>query len=429
MELFDTHAHFERQTAEEIAAVLARANDAGVTRVMAIGGSDELNRGALAAPTPYKAIGWDRDQAGKELPPLDYKGIAAVGEIGLDYHYSPETRAAQIDLFARQLELSKRLDLPVVIHTRDADDDTLGVLREIRPRGIIHSFTGAPSFGRDLLDLGFYISLSGIVTFRAADNVRATARVVPDDRLLIETDTPFLAPVPKRGQANEPAFVAHTARFLAELRQTPLDELAARTTGNALRVLGKAAIRREMRAKRRAFWAAKNAEIAKNAGGEVATACASHVSCLSPRSPFIAVYLATDDEIDLSEFIRRGLAEGRKFAAPRWNGTTYELAELTSLEPGALRRGPMNIWEPPVDAVAVLPRDVGLWLVPGLAFTADGKRLGYGGGWYDRLLAETAPTARKLGVALPFQIVPDLPSVATDIRLDGVIECAAKFII
>ena len=240
MELFDTHAHFEQRTADEIAAVLARARDAGVTRVMAVGGSAELNRGALDAPTPYKALGWDRDQAGKELPPLDYTGIAAVGEIGLDYHYSPETRAAQIDLFARQLELAKTLDRPVVIHTRDADDDTLGVLREIRARGIIHSFTGSPAFGRALLDLGFFISLSGIVTFRAADNVRETARIIPDDRLLIETDTPFLAPVPKRGQANEPAFVAHTARFLAELRQTTLEKLAAVTTRNACALLNRA---------------------------------------------------------------------------------------------------------------------------------------------------------------------------------------------
>ena len=175
-----------------------------------------------------------------------------------------------------------------------------------------------------------------------------------------------------------------------------------------------------MRAKRRGA-RAEGVEIG------IATACASHVSCLSPLSPFIAVYLATDDEIDLSEFIRQGLAEGWKFAAPRWNGTTYELAALTSLEPTALRKGPMGIWEPPADAAAVLPRDVGLWLVPGLAFTADGKRLGYGGGWYDRLLADAAPTARKLGVAFPFQIVPDLPSTATDIRLDGVIERVAKF--
>ena len=249
MELFDTHAHFEG-TSEETATVLERAFASGVTRLMAIGGSESLNRGAglaaaLAAnpnvqttPTPkplpsvLKALGWDRDQAGKDLPELDYTGASAVGEIGLDYSYEGATRKDQLALFARQLEL------PVVIHTREADDDTLGVLREISSKGIIHCFTGTPKFCGKLLDLGFFISISGIVTFRAADNVRASARYVPDDRLLIETDSPFLAPVPKRGNPNEPAFVVHTAKFLADLRGTTPEALALLTTGNACRLLG-----------------------------------------------------------------------------------------------------------------------------------------------------------------------------------------------
>ena len=137
-----------------------------------------------------------------------------------------------------QLEAARALGLPVVIHTRDADDDTLGLLREIPSKGIIHCFTGSPAFCRKLLDLGFMISISGIVTFRAADNVRESALVVPDDRILIETDTPFLAPVPLRGNANEPAFVVHTAKFLAELRETRFEDFAAITTRNAMRILG-----------------------------------------------------------------------------------------------------------------------------------------------------------------------------------------------
>lgn len=255
MELFDTHAHFEG-TSEETAAVLERAFASGVTRLMAIGGSESLNRGAglaaaLAAnpnvqttPTPkplpsvLKALGWDRDQAGKDLPELDYTGVSAVGEIGLDYSYEGATRKDQLALFARQLELARQLDLPVVIHTREADDDTLGVLREIPSKGIIHCFTGTPKFCGKLLDLGFFVSISGIVTFRAADNVRESARYVPDDRLLIETDSPFLAPVPKRGNPNEPAFVVHTAKFLADLRGTTPEALALLTTGNACRLLG-----------------------------------------------------------------------------------------------------------------------------------------------------------------------------------------------
>ena len=242
--IFDTHAHFEG-TQEETAATLRRAAEAGVTRIMAVGGSEALNRGvAVAAGCKvdgvklWRCIGWDRDQAGRTLPELDYTGVAAVGEIGLDYHYSPETRRSQLELFSRQLELAAEKGLPVVIHTRDADDDTLGALREISSKGIIHCFTGGPKFCRNLLDLGFMISISGIVTFRAADNVRESALVVPDDRLLVETDSPFLAPVPLRGQANEPAFAVHTARFLAELRGMPFEELAELTTRNALRTLG-----------------------------------------------------------------------------------------------------------------------------------------------------------------------------------------------
>ena len=235
MELFDTHAHFEG-TPDETRAAVERARDAGVTRIMSVGGSESLNKGTEGFR--YRAIGWDRDQAGRDLPKLDYTGVAAVGEIGLDYHYSPETRAAQRELFARQLELARSLGLPVVIHTRDADDDTLGLLREIPSRGIIHCFTGTPRFCRDLLDLGFMISISGIVTFRAAENVRESALVVPDDRILIETDSPFLAPVPMRGNANEPAFIVHTARFLADLRNTQVEDFARLTTDNALRTLG-----------------------------------------------------------------------------------------------------------------------------------------------------------------------------------------------
>ena len=234
-ELFDTHAHFEGTRAETDAAV-ARAREAGVTRIMAVGGSESLNAGTEGFE--FRAIGWDRDQAGRELPPIDYDGVTAVGEIGLDYHYTPETRAAQRTLFAQQLDLARARGLPVVVHTREADDDTLGLLREIPSKGIIHCFTGSRPFCGRLLDLGFFVSISGIVTFKAAENVRDVARYIPGDRLLIETDAPYLAPVPRRGQPNEPAFLVHTARFLADLRQTPVEALAAQTAANAAAVLG-----------------------------------------------------------------------------------------------------------------------------------------------------------------------------------------------
>ena len=266
MNLFDTHAHFSCD-AEKTAATLVRAYQAGVSQLMAVGGSPDLNRAAMLAATcaetveeaPTRsaatvrprvrlALGLDRDQAtpvGGSCPRYDFspiidnrKSLAAVGEIGLDFHYAPETAKAQCDLFAAQLELARELNLPVVIHTRDADDATLGVLDENDfHNGIIHCFTGSVPFERQLLDRGFMISISGIVTFRAAENVREAACYAPDDRLLVETDSPFLAPVPMRGSENEPAFLAHTVRFLAEQRKMDAKTLAALTAANAERIL------------------------------------------------------------------------------------------------------------------------------------------------------------------------------------------------
>ena len=257
MDIYDTHAHFSEDRAKTL-ATLTRARAAGVMRLMAVGGSPELNRAALLAqslaPNATRlALGADRDQAGNacanEALVADVRTLhashpcAAVGEIGLDFHYTPETAREQCDLFARQLALADELALPVVIHTRDADDATLGVLDEVpwragAPRGVIHCFTGSPAFARQLLDRNFLISISGIVTFRAAENVRESARVVPFDRLLVETDSPFLAPVPMRGNENEPAFIVHTVKFLAALRGVPAEELAARTFANAVSLFG-----------------------------------------------------------------------------------------------------------------------------------------------------------------------------------------------
>ena len=242
LKLFDTHCHFEKADPVEIGAILARAQAAGVEALLAVGGSAELNSAAQCAaslsPIVRCALGYDREQCESARSPIAaVPRLAAWGEIGLDYHYSPETREQQRVLFAEQLEEARRRDLPVVIHTREADDDTLALLREIPSRGIIHCYTGSPEVAEDFLDLGFYISISGIVTFRGAINVRATAIFVPDDRLLIETDSPFLAPEPKRGQPNEPAFLAHTCTYIASLRGQSAEAVAALTFANAERVL------------------------------------------------------------------------------------------------------------------------------------------------------------------------------------------------
>jgi TatD DNase family protein len=169
--------------------------------------------------------------------------IVAVGETGLDYFRLDATDAArqvqrwQCDAFAAQLAIAAELELPAVVHTRAADDDTIAIIRnQPRVTGVLHCFTESWTLASAALELGWYVSISGIVTFRNADNVRAIAVQVPADRLLVETDSPWLAPVPHRGQVNEPAFVVDTAHYVAELRRVPFEVLAAQTTENFYRL-------------------------------------------------------------------------------------------------------------------------------------------------------------------------------------------------
>lgn len=160
--------------------------------------------------------------------------VIAVGETGLDYHYQPETRDAQIDSFIKHLQVAKELEKPLIVHTREAQQDTLDLIKEYggNSAGILHCFTESWEMASEALDIGYYVSISGIVTFRNADNVRYVAERVPIDRLLIETDSPYLAPVPFRGKPNEPAYLPRTAGFLAELRGISLNELVEATTEN-----------------------------------------------------------------------------------------------------------------------------------------------------------------------------------------------------
>jgi TatD DNase family protein len=263
----DTHAHFPADPAAA-AAIVRRALAAGVSRILAVGGSPELNGAAIAAARAFPgcvrlALGLDRDQAAAEDPGLPDPGprspdpgvripdsgdvpLAAIGETGLDYHYRPDTRTAQRDLFAAMLRLAGRRGLPAVIHTRDADADTLQILGEAGSPslaaaarlGVVHCFTGEAAFASALLDRGLYLGFSGIVTFRNADALRQVARLVPDDRLLIETDSPFLAPVPVRGRPNEPAFLGHVAACLARVRGVSAEWIAELTARNAERLFG-----------------------------------------------------------------------------------------------------------------------------------------------------------------------------------------------
>ena len=263
--LFDTHAHFSRAGGDyTIEAQIARAVEAGVTRITAVGGSDELNKAAIDAATAYPemiqvTLGFDRDQT-EELSSataitaaLDYIRteisslkqqqitVCGIGEIGLDYHYSPESAELQKTLFQAQLNLANELQLPVVIHSREADRDTIETLTEHANSwkgnpdriGVLHCFTGGAEFADQLLKLGYHISFSGIVTFLNADPLREVAKSIPAEKILIETDSPYLAPAPMRGNRNEPAFVKHVAQLLAKLRGATEEELIQQTFQNA----------------------------------------------------------------------------------------------------------------------------------------------------------------------------------------------------
>jgi TatD DNase family protein len=174
-----------------------------------------------------------------------HPSVIAIGECGLDYYYDKSDRAAQRERFQAHIDAARSTGLPLVVHTREAEADTSEMLQEAVKQGgvtgVLHCFTGSAELARKGLNLGFYISLSGIVTFRNAKDLQETAKWLPADQMLVETDSPFLAPVPHRGQACEPAFVADTAAFVAELRGEELDSLAEATTENFFRLFAKAA--------------------------------------------------------------------------------------------------------------------------------------------------------------------------------------------
>lgn len=253
--LFDTHCHLDDpRLAEELEAVLDRASRAGVRRITTIGCARDIPSVTSAIeiarqhPTwisatvgvhPHDASHLDDALCDAILEAGKDTCVVAIGETGLDFHYDHSPREAQAEAFRKQIAIAKELDKPLVIHTRSAPDDTLRILREEKAGevgGIIHCFSEDAPFASAALDLGFLSSFSGIVTFKTALGVQEAARKQPADSLLVETDAPYLAPIPKRGKRNEPAYVGHTARHLAELRGEDPVALAEITYRNALRV-------------------------------------------------------------------------------------------------------------------------------------------------------------------------------------------------
>ena len=247
----DSHAHLDSADFDQDrSAVVERAQAAGVTRILAIGsgtGPGTLDCAIKLAEAfecldasigihPHEAALATEDDFGLLKQLSEHSAVIAWGEIGLDFHYDHSPRDVQIEVFARQLKLASERRLPVIIHTREAEKETLTLLQqhwtEPGVGGILHCYSGSLEFAQAGLEMGFWVSFSGMLTFPKAQNVRDVALRIPLDRLLIETDAPFLAPVPHRGKRNEPAFVVEAARALAQLRSMTIEEIARQTSEN-----------------------------------------------------------------------------------------------------------------------------------------------------------------------------------------------------
>jgi TatD DNase family protein len=255
--LIDSHCHLNYEgLVEDQPAVLARAREAGVTAFLNISTREREWAAVVATaerePDVWASIGIHPHEADSHpdlgasalLAAADHPRVIAIGETGLDYYYDKSDREVQRKLFRTHIAVARQTGLPLIVHTRDAEEDTAAILAEEMEQGafpaLIHCFTASAGFGRAVLELGLTISLSGIVTFKNARELQAFAAEIPADRVLVETDSPFLAPVPHRGRTCEPAFVRDTANFVAGLRGEPIERLAEQTTRNFYALFTKA---------------------------------------------------------------------------------------------------------------------------------------------------------------------------------------------
>ncbi|HAU28736.1 MAG TPA: LuxR family transcriptional regulator [Rhodospirillaceae bacterium] len=257
--LVDSHCHLDfPDFAADIAGVVARAQTAGVGHMLTVATTLRASPGVIAVAGRFScvsaSVGQHPHHAAEEpdVKMLDWVALArnpkvvAIGECGLDYFYDQSPRDMQQNAFRVQIRACLETGLPILIHTRDAEEDTMRILREEtagqKLSGVLHCFTGSRKMADEALEFGFYISMSGILTFPKSEALRETAMHVPMDRLLVETDAPFLAPVPFRGKTNEPAFVVHTAALLAGIRGVSPDVLANVTTANFKSLFPKAVL-------------------------------------------------------------------------------------------------------------------------------------------------------------------------------------------
>ncbi|MCC2096169.1 MAG: TatD family hydrolase [Hyphomicrobiales bacterium] len=254
--LIDSHCHLDfPEFAEDMDATIQRAQDAGVGRMITISTSMQRydtyraiaenndNVWFSTGTHPHRAHEEPDNSVDEILRKAEHPKCIAIGEAGLDYHYDKAPRDIAAAVFRKHIEASRQSGLPLVIHSRDADDDMAAILRDEMGKGafpaLLHCFTSSRALAETGLELGLYVSFSGVLTFKNSDDLRAIARDIPIDRLLVETDAPFLAPVPYRGKWNQPAFVAQTARVLASVKGVDEAEIAAKTTANVLRLFSK----------------------------------------------------------------------------------------------------------------------------------------------------------------------------------------------
>ncbi|WP_125768226.1 TatD family hydrolase [Lapidilactobacillus wuchangensis] len=254
VKIFDSHTHLnDTPFAGQEALFVERAAALGVVKMAIVGSNPTLNEGALKLardfPNLYAVIGWHPEDAknfdaaaeATLRQQLREPKVVAVGEIGLDYHWDSSPRDVQRQVFAKQLQIAKAFDLPVSIHSRDALEDTYEILQAAQmPAGriILHSFNATPDWAPKFLDLGAYLSFSGVITFKKAAYLRETVKQAPLDKLLVETDAPYLAPMPYRGRQNEPGYTYYTVRQIATTLGLPVATIAAQTYRNTLKVFG-----------------------------------------------------------------------------------------------------------------------------------------------------------------------------------------------
>jgi len=254
MKLFDAHCHLESDRfRDDLPQVMERMAQNGVERCILAGSDMETSRAIVTLTRkhenvfgvvgvhPHEAKGWKDEDAQEIEAMLAEARIVGIGEIGLDYFYDFSPRDVQREVLGKQLLLARRLGVPAVFHVRDAHGDMLDVLRAHRgelPAGVLHCYSGSVESAREYLDMGFYLSFAGPVTFKNAHKLQEAARYCPDDRILVETDSPYLAPVPMRGKRNEPAFVRYVAEVVAALRGVETEALAEQAARNTCRLFG-----------------------------------------------------------------------------------------------------------------------------------------------------------------------------------------------